>query len=552
MNARPGRSDLLLALAGVVGLALFVILYREVTPQAAVSLEVTREEARASAVGFIEELGSDPSPLRSVSRFSASSTSFLFLERTLGLQEASRWARQVVPIWAWQFRWFQPQEKEEWTVRIGLDGTPVRLEHLVDEAASGADLEPEEAQVIAEDFVGRQGWDLSEWELVEASVRKRDNRTDHSFTWEKAGSEIVWQADDPEAGEGSVRLRVEVLGDRVGGYSHFLKVPERFERELEGTLSLGAGLTVGSLVLIVVLALLALGIAIARTRRDGVRWKPALVLGGVTGALFLLQQLTGWRLAAFAYPTSISWTLFLSMLLAGVLLLSVLYGLFVVIPAAAGESLARETFPQSLTAYLDVMRSRFRTSGVAAASLRGYALGFGFLGYLTVFYVLARRFAGAWLPAEGPYGSVFDYALPFLTPLTISLVAAVSEEVVFRLFGISLIRRYFKSTALALLIPAVIWAFAHSSYPVFPVYVRGIELTIGGVLFGLAFLRMGLLTCIVGHYVVDAVLIGMPLLTSGSAYYAGSGVVVVALALVPAALALVARREHTGSAPTPA
>ena len=36
------------------------------------------------------------------------------------------------------------------------------------------------------------------------------------------------------------------------------------------------------------------------------------------------------------------------------------------------------------------------------------------------------------------------------------------------------------------LIPAAIWAFGHSNYPVFPVYVRGIELTIGGLLFGVS------------------------------------------------------------------
>ena len=128
---------------------------------------------------------------------------------------------------------------------------------------------------------------------------------------------------------------------------------------------------------------------------------------------------------------------------------------------------------------------------------------------------------------------------------------AVTEEGTYRLFGISLARRYLKSTTLAVLLPAIIWAFAHSNYAVFPVYLRGIELTIGGVLFGVAFLRLGLLTCIIAHYVVDAVLIGIPLLTAGTASYRGAGLVVVGLALVPAALGLVSRRGAGAAAALP-
>jgi hypothetical protein len=146
------------------------------------------------------------------------------------------------------------------------------------------------------------------------------------------------------------------------------------------------------------------------------------------------------------------------------------------------------------------------------------------------------------------YSDIFNTTAPFLAPLTLALVAAVTEEGAFRLFGISLVRRYLKSTALALILPAVVWAFAHSNYAVFPVYLRGIELTIGGIVFGWAFLRLGLLTGIVAHYVVDAVLIGLPLLTAGAAGYTASGLVVMGLALLPAVLGLLARRNPAPTA----
>ena len=259
-------------------------------------------------------------------------------------------------------------------------------------------------------------------------------------------------------------------------------------------------------------------------------------LAGLVFGLALIQGVLSWPMARYTYSTELGWGPYIGTLALILLLGTATYGLWVLFMATAGESLGREAFPQSLGGLVDAVMGRLDPEAQARASLRGYAVGFAILGYLTVFYLIAQRYLGAWLPAEGPYSSIFNVYLPFLAPLTISLVAAVTEETTYRLFGISLVKRYARSTALALLVPAAIWAFGHSNYPVFPVYLRGIELTIGGVLFGLAFLHFGLLACIVAHFVIDAVQIGMPLLTSGNPTYVVSGLIVMGIALVPALL----------------
>lgn len=543
MAAFLRRSDLLLALAGAVGLSAFLALYDHAFPQASVPLRVTRDEARVRAVAFLEERGTHLEGFREASAYGGSTLALVFLQRTLGLEDASRWAREEVPVWSWRFRWFRPLEKEEWRVEVGLDGTVVEYHHLVDDAAAGANLPQDSALILAEALLRERGLDLPRWERVEASTQRRENRTDHRFTWEKGGSAIEWKRTDPEAGTGAVRLTVQVLGDQIGEYEHFLKVPEEFRREMERTTSVGLALAVVTLVLTVALAVVAMGLGIARSRADGVRWRPAVALALFVSLLLLAQQATAWPVLEFSYPTALAWSAYVGVAVGGALLLAVAYGVFVLLGTASGESLCREILPQSLAAFSTLMSGRLRDAAVGAASLRGYGLGFAFLGYLTVFYVVAQRFVGAWLPAEGPYSEIFNLYLPFLTPLTIGLVAAISEEAIYRLFGISLVKRYLKSTLVALLIPAVIWAFAHSTYPVFPVYLRGIELTIGGLVFGLAFLRLGLVTCIAAHYVVDAVLLGMPLLASGTAAYRVSGVVVMGFALLPAIVALAARRR---------
>ena len=347
---------------------------------------------------------------------------------------------------------------------------------------------------------------------------------------------------------GEARLAVRILGDEVGGYARWLQVPEDFSRDLQNTLSVGTLLAVGSIVITVLLTLAAAVIAIARYRTGDINWRTAIVCGALVGTMFAISIATNWPQAKFGYQTQISWVVFVGSALLGLVLLSVFYVVFVTFPVAAGVSMARDFFPKSVDGFPEMFAGKLFTAKFGAAALRGYALAAVFLGYLTAFYWFAQRFMGAWMPAEGPYSSIFNNAFPFLTPLTISLVAAISEETIYRLFGISLFKKLTGSTWLALLIPAAIWAFGHSNYPVFPVYIRGIELTIGGLIFGVAFLRYGLVTCIVAHYVVDAVALGMPLLTSANPTYIVSGLIAIGLALVPGIIGLLAGRRN--GAPT--
>jgi len=286
-----------------------------------------------------------------------------------------------------------------------------------------------------------------------------------------------------------------------------------------------------------------MGVAIARYRHGQIDWRTAITYGLVVGVMFCAYTATAWPQAQFRYQTQIGWGVFLGMAALGLVLAAVFYTVFVLFPIAAGESLAADYFPGSLAGFAQLARGKLFTRQFGTASMRGYAMAAILMGYFTGFYWFAQRYMGAWLPAEGPYSEIFNNLLPFLTPLTISLVAAISEETIYRLFGISLFRKLTGNTFLALVIPAAIWAFGHSNYPVFPVYIRGIELTIAGTLFGIFFLRYGLVACIVAHYVIDAVALGLPLVTSGNTSYLISGIAVIGLAFVPGLVGLAAGRR---------
>jgi hypothetical protein len=58
-------------------------------------------------------------------------------------------------------------------------------------------------------------------------------------------------------------------------------------------------------------------------------------------------------------------------------------------------------------------------------------------------------------------------------------------------------------------------------------------LTIAGIVFGIVFLRFGLFSVLIAHYVVNALIVSLPLLRSKSPYFFISGLIVVGLALLP-------------------
>jgi hypothetical protein len=164
---------------------------------------------------------------------------------------------------------------------------------------------------------------------------------------------------------------------------------------------------------------------------------------------------------------------------------------------------------------------------------RGLMLGGVTFGYVALFYVIAVRFFNGWTPLDPPGGYAMATPFPFLGPLAIGIIPATTEELLFRLIGITVVLLALKKRWLALLIPGALWAFAHTGYVRDPIILRGIELTIKAVIVGLFFLRFGLFVTIMSHFVYNAGLSVLPLLRSSDPYFVFSGLIVIAAMFVP-------------------
>jgi membrane protease YdiL (CAAX protease family) len=107
--------------------------------------------------------------------------------------------------------------------------------------------------------------------------------------------------------------------------------------------------------------------------------------------------------------------------------------------------------------------------------------------------------------------------------------AAISEEAVYRLFGIGLLKKWFKNTFVAALIPTIIWALGHVTYPIFPSTTRLFELTIIGLAFSFMFVRYGFITVLFAHAVFDSIMMAISLMFMGSAVNILTGIIYILL-----------------------
>lgn len=544
MTRQPfSRMTLVLALLAAGGLLAFVKLYDRAFPQASIDIKVSRSEAQAKAEQYLEQRGFRLTDYQTAAIFDGDSPAAIYLQKTQGMERANQLMRSEVPVWFWYCRWFKPLQKEEYRVNVSPSGAIVRFARELEEDRAGANLEQAAARQIAEEFARTAGGvNLADYELVDSSSERRKNRTDHTFVWKKKNYSIA---------EGELRFQVDIQGDTVAGLRHFLKVPEQFERDYDRQRSVGQLLTFISVGFMLILFIVALVIFVVRYKANDIRWKFCVTFATILLVLFLAGALNSIPLLKAGYPTKIGYGTFIGIAIVGVFVGAILYGIFILLAGASGDALTRDLYPGSIETMTDLIQGRIATRGFAAAAVHGYLLAFLLVGFFTVFYVVGRRFFGIWLPAEGPYSNILNTQFPFLYPLLVGFVAAITEEFTFRLFGISLVRKYLKNTFLALLIPAVIWAFGHSNYPVFPVYVRGIEVTIVGLIFGYFFIHYDLLTCVVAHYAVDALFVGLPLLRSTNRYFVISGIAVIAIGLLPLIPALLGWRAPASAAEEP-
>jgi membrane protease YdiL (CAAX protease family) len=524
------RALLLWVLAGIIGVLFAQKYFFRAFPEASVNFQVSREEALARAQKFVSGMGENVSGYRSTVAFDVDDDAKTYLERELGLQQANQIMSSDVHVWFWNVRFFKPQQEEEFRVRVSPAGQIAGYDHKIEESQGGTSLERAAAQTAAQNYLtSKLGMDLKVWDVLpeEANSKKKPNRLDWSFTWEKHGF---------RAKGAPYRLQVSLQGDRIGGSEEFLKVPEAWQRSFSRLRS--GNNTLASVFFVLYFALLAIAVrkAIRFTKQGQTSWRGAILLGLVVTALLFLQNLNDWPHWASSYDTNQSYGSFLALKLTMALLLSVLSALTITLVLPSAEPLYRASQPERMQLSRAFTLRGLRSKEFFSAAVVGVSMAAAHIGYVVAFYVVASRF-GAWAPQELNFDDSVNTAFPWISGAAIGLLASTNEEFTFRLFAIPYFKKITGSRWIAVIVPAFLWSFLHSNYPQEPAYIRGIEIGLVGIVAGIVMLRWGIVATLIWHYTVDASLVGLLLMRSNSLYFKVSGAVVAAAALAPLAFA---------------
>jgi hypothetical protein len=529
-EAKDLKALLLWILVGLVGAGVANKYFFVAFPEASVDFRVSRPEAVEVARNFLTTQGQKLAGYQSSIVFRVDDNAKTYLEREVGLAQANRLMASEVSVWYWEVRFFRPRQKEEFRVEVSPAGRLVGFKHVIEEAREGARLEGDAARAAAEAFLrARAGADLAAFDFLpeEANSKERPRRRDWSFTWERRGF---------KAKDAPYRLRVTVQGAEIGGSEEFLKVPEAWERDFERLRSSNILYEYLALVPYALLQGAVLWVLFEFGRRGLIRWRAALKLGMVLAVLFFVMQANEWPIVRAGYDPNSSYAGFFVSRMILAVLLGLGLGLLVSLALAGAEPLYRRSQPDKLRLGVALSLPGIRSKEFFRSCVIGLGMAAGHIGFVVLFYIVGRKF-GFWAPQDINYTNAVSTALPWVYPLTIGVYAATSEEFLFRLFAIPLLLRFTRSRFLAVVIPAFVWGFLHSNYPQEPGYVRGIEVGVIGIVAGWVMLRWGILATLVWHYTVDALLISLFLLRSGSLYFRISGAVVGAGVLIPLAIA---------------
>jgi GNAT superfamily N-acetyltransferase len=532
------RFDVLLTLCGLLGLVLFLALYDEAFPDAAIDLTLSRDQIMQRANDYLQSQGYDVGDYESVVNFSQNWWPSIYLQRTLGVAETNRLVKaERLPVWTWNARWFKPQQQEEFSLELMADGEVIGFSHTISETAPGAALDLAAARIIAEKYLttDRQ-LDLGDLEETSASSREQPGgRIDHRFEWKRRNFPI---------GDGDLRRSISVQGERVGSYWYWLRVPEAWSRDFSAQRNIAGYINSTSyfigFTLFAGIAFVALFIGVWR---GVIEWRRALLPALLVGGISLLSGLNYLPLDKAGYSTTDNYVLFWLGNIAGVAY-NALYNLvFIAVLWLGGIYLARQRWPRQDK----ILPRGDRWLTRSLYGWRGLMLGGVTFGYVALFYAIAVKFFNGWTPLDPPGGYAVATPFPFLGPLRIGIIPATTEESLFRLIGITAVLLALKRRWLALLIPGVLWAFAHTGYVTEPIILRGIELTIEAVILGLFFLRFGVFVTIMSHFVYNAGLSALPLLRSSDPYFLFSGLIVIAamfVPIIPGAIIWLRRRAH--------
>ena len=361
-----------------------------------IDLGMDRQAALGAARRLADGLGLGPSDYRQAASFRVDSRARSFVELEGGGPEAFARLLHEGPFrpYRWVVRHFRGGEVREAEVRFRPDGTPYGFRETLAENAEGAALDSASAGAVAAAATGAP-WNvaLGDYILVEASREERPSgRVDHTFIYERTGAGV---------GEGRFRLRLVVSGDRLTELTHFLQVPEAFDRRHEEMRAANEGITAAAYfaTLLIYGGGIAVGLMVLLRRRL-VQWRMAVAWGVSIAFAQLLAGLNQWPLVWMSYDPALAEPAFAMQQIAAQVSLFLVFACLHTLSFMAAEGLSRQAFPDHQQFWRCWSLDGARSMGVLGRTVAGYLAVSIYIAFVAVFYGITIERLGWWLPSD--------------------------------------------------------------------------------------------------------------------------------------------------------
>ena len=173
-------------------------------------------------------------------------------------------------------------------------------------------------------------------------------------------------------------------------------------------------------------------------------------------------------------------------------------------PLVVVADYACRSYQRSQYALTDLTRRSFLCSSFFRESLIvGWLLAVGQLLFVFFFYGAISK-ASFYIPEKIPGEHSTYCSIEFLNYFFSNFSISFYEEILYRVFFILTFISLFKRPFLVVMASSVLWGFLHISHQFEPFFVRGIELSLIGIVYGFTMLRYGVLPPIVAHFLYNS------------------------------------------------
>ncbi len=488
----------------------FFIWFKLSYPQLAfVDFSINRSEALTIARDYIRKEDPTIDQFKSAIVFTLEKQSNQYLQKTLGFTGLKEFVKDNdFDMFFWLIRFFKESQKEEYRLTVSsATGEVTSLSHTIDETASRPTISQEEAKEKAKTFLQNKFHiDFEKYAISTDAKNSLDNRVDYSFTWRKNGIEIPWSK-EKNSGIGKLVTGVTVSGNDILSFAkNTFIVPDQFNRDLGIRRNTGQNLSTLMRIIYTILFAGAVFFVVVRRNHLAMHNTKKFYLGIATIAFLLsiASEFNQFQVILFDYPTTSSFIDYLGRHFVHVTIDALLYSIALLMPSLSGELLQFEIFKNTRGgSFLHYIQSTFLSRSVTQLIFIGYFACVILLAMQSILIKFGQNYLGVWVEYDWMTHLSTGY-LPFLTAFTIGYMASFYEETMYRLFAISWGKKIFGSIFVAVLLSSLIWGFAHSSYPVYPMWFRGIEVACLGIFLSFIYLRFGIIPVIVTHYLFDA------------------------------------------------